>query len=80
MLMLHAGHEPRRFTIPAGLRHLSWNLFADTAANSPDDIFPGLDGPAPAKDGAVLLHSHSLMCYVAPPSHSPNLHKVEPGK
>ncbi|MBL9124741.1 MAG: hypothetical protein JNG90_13980, partial [Planctomycetaceae bacterium] len=65
-----AGHEPRRFVIPPGVRHLAWNLFADTAANSPDDIFPGLDGPAPPADGAVLLHSRSLVCYVAPPTHA----------
>ena len=65
LLMLHAGTEPRRFMIPAGARALDWRLFIDTAAPHPDDIYPDLNGPAAPGDGAVMVESRSLVCFLA---------------
>ena len=43
---------------------LDWRLFVNTAARSPQDIYPDLKGPPPA-DGLVELEGRSLMCFVA---------------
>jgi glycogen operon protein len=43
---------------------LRWRLFIDTAAESPHDIYPELDGPPPVT-GALALLDRSLRCYVA---------------
>jgi len=65
LMMFHASTEARRFQFPRRAIGLHWRLFADTAAESPGDIYPDLNGPA-APDGAeVDLESRSLVCYVA---------------
>ena len=66
LVMLHAGLEPRGFTLPAQVRGLPWRLFINTASKAPDDIYPDLDGPAPPPEGTITLESRSLVCYVAP--------------
>ena len=80
LMMLHAGSEPRQFTIAQIARPFSWRLFINTAAESPADIYPDLDGPAPSSavpdsavpdsavpdsDLTVELEGRSLVCYVA---------------
>ncbi len=45
LLMFHAGTKPCRFVFPAAVRNLPWRLFVNTAAKSPRDIYPELDGP-----------------------------------
>jgi glycogen operon protein len=65
MLMLHAGAAPRKFTIPKVAGTAAWRLFVNTAAASPRDIYPELDGPPPPTGGLVELESRSLVCYLA---------------
>ena len=65
MLMLHAGGDSQDFTIPAAVRRLPWRLFVDTAADAPNDVFPGVNGPAVPAGGRVKLVHHSMRCYVA---------------
>ncbi len=65
LMMFHAGAEPQRFTMPPLARGLPWRLFINTAAESPGDIYPDLDGPAPPPDDAIQLESRSLVCYIA---------------
>ncbi|MBI3466635.1 MAG: glycogen debranching enzyme, partial [Planctomycetes bacterium] len=65
-LLCHSGHQSREFTLPAVGEHLAWRLFVDTAAESPHDIYPHLDGPELPASGKVLLPDHTLVCYVAP--------------
>jgi isoamylase len=65
LMMFHAGAEPQRFTIPPLVRSLAWRQLIDTAADSPADVYPELDGPAPPSDGLVELQARSLVCYVA---------------
>ncbi|MGA2065840.1 MAG: glycogen debranching protein GlgX [Thermoguttaceae bacterium] len=65
LMLLHAGESPLRFVIPKAVRRLDWWLLLDTAARSPHDIYPGLDGPSPPADWTVPLEGRSLVCYVA---------------
>jgi glycogen operon protein len=66
LMLFHAGTEPRQFTLPELVRSIAWKLFLNTAAKSPDDVFPMLDGPPPPLGGRMMLESRSLVCYVAP--------------
>jgi glycogen operon protein len=65
LMMFHAGEFAERFVIPRIVRRLPWRLFIHTAAKSGDDIYPGLNGPAPPSGGVVTLEGRSLVCYVA---------------
>lgn len=64
LLFIHAGTDSRHFVVPPPARGLDWRLFLDTAAASPNDIYPSMDGPAIAGNGVVTLESRSLMVYV----------------
>ncbi len=65
MMMLHSGAEPYKFVIPKIARPYSWRLFVNTAAPTPRDIYPDLQGPPAPADGLVLLEGRSLVCCVA---------------
>ena len=39
--------------------------FLDTAAASPHDIYPNLDGPEPHGTGIIELEGRSLVCFVS---------------
>ena len=43
------------------------DLFINTAADSPGDIYPNLDGPELRVDRKVTLIDHTLVCYVSAP-------------
>jgi glycogen operon protein len=64
MVMLHSGNSPQEFVAPPSARSLKWRLFIDTAAASPDDIYPDADGPQLGAE-PVLLDAKTLRCYVA---------------
>ena len=65
LLMFHSGNQPAQFCVPSIARNIHWRLFIDTAARSPRDIYPSLDGPEPPADGLITLEGQSLVCYVA---------------
>jgi isoamylase len=65
MLMLNPGTEPRDFYVPELVRAIHWRRFLYTAALSPDDIHPDLDGPEPPIRGPLRLAERSMACYVA---------------
>jgi len=67
LILIHAGTQPREFALPPIARGIRWNLFVNTAAESPADIYPKLDGPPPV-DGRLVLLDRSLMCYVSAPA------------
>jgi glycogen operon protein len=46
-------------------RGMRWNLFLDTAADSPDDIFPDGDGPVPQSSRVIKMPHHSLKVFVS---------------
>jgi isoamylase len=65
MMLFHNGVARREFSIPPEVRHLSWGLFVDTAAESPRDIFPSGDGPAAPAGGSLQLRERSMMVFLA---------------
>ncbi len=61
LVLLHAGQEGREFVIPTFPKRIAWRIFADTQQDSPDDVYPDLDGPLAPRTGRVRLEHHSLM-------------------
>lgn len=65
LIMYHAGQLPREFTLPTLSKPIAWRTLLDTRQLSPNDIFPGLDGPLPSPLSKVCLDHHSLMAFVS---------------
>jgi glycogen operon protein len=65
MLMFNPIGQPREFVVPDLVRAIKWRRFIDTAAESPADVYPDGDGPAPPLNGPIKLAERSLVCYVA---------------
>ncbi len=65
LMMIHAGRQPREFTIPLLPKPVNWRVFLDTRQHSPNDIFPALDGPFPPPLGRVCLEHHSMMLFIS---------------
>ncbi|HEY2760733.1 MAG TPA: glycogen debranching protein GlgX, partial [Pirellulales bacterium] len=65
MIMLNPIGQPRDYWLPEFVRAIRWRQFINTAAESPDDIYPDLNGPPPPLAGPVKLAERSLICYVA---------------
>ncbi|MHB1033765.1 MAG: glycogen debranching protein GlgX [Pirellulales bacterium] len=65
LMFFHGGAVPREFALPACAREIRWRLLVDTAAESPNDFFPELDGPEPPAQGKLLLCDRSLVAYVS---------------
>ncbi len=65
LIQVHAGTLPREFVVPPLARGVRWNTFINTGNPPPEDVYPNHDGPAPPAHGKVVLHEHSLVCYVA---------------
>ncbi|MEN6406913.1 MAG: glycogen debranching protein GlgX [Thermoguttaceae bacterium] len=65
MMLLHAGADARHFIVPTIAREFDWRLLVNTAADSPDDIFPALDGPPRPANDVVTLESRSIQVFVA---------------
>ncbi len=66
LMMFHAGTHPKIFTIPSLAQKIPWRLFVDTAADSPSDIYPQLDGPPAPADARVRLEGRSMVVFIAP--------------
>ncbi len=65
VLMFNSTGQIREFTMPEIGRGSQWSLFLDTAAESPNDIYPKIDGPAPASGRMIEMPHHSMKVYVA---------------
>jgi isoamylase len=65
LMMFNAGAEAESFSIPAAVRPIPWRTFINTAAESPADIYPALDGPPAPANGLVRLEGRSLVVFVA---------------
>ncbi len=66
LMMFNAGIDPQEFIIPASVGRIAWRKFIDTAAESPADIYPLLDGPPPPPNGRVSLEGRSMLVFIAP--------------
>lgn len=69
MMLIHAGSLPREFVLPPTPKSVQWRLFVNTAAESPADVYPDLDGPPPT--AKIVIPAKSLLCYVSSPVISP---------
>ena len=65
MLMFNSTGQIRDFEIPEVGRGMKWHLFVDTAAETPNDIYPDVDGPMPPSKGQIEMPHHSLKVYVS---------------
>ncbi len=65
VMMFNSTGDNREFKLPVIGREVSWNLFLDTAAASPHEIYPKVDGPPPPVDKLVPVSRHSMKVYVA---------------
>jgi isoamylase len=65
MILANPNTEPRDFVVPELVRAIKWRRFLNTAAASPEDVFPDFDGPPPPHRGPILVPDRSLLCYVA---------------
>ena len=65
ILMFNSTGQDREYHLPSVGRGIAWNLFVDTAAESPEDIHPELDGPAPSPSRIVPMPCHSMKVYVS---------------
>jgi glycogen operon protein len=64
VMMFNSTGQEREFMMPVFAAGSRWNLFIDTAAESPVDIFPELNGPMPSLHSRVHMPHHSLKVYV----------------
>jgi glycogen operon protein len=65
VLMFNSTGQVRDFQMPEFGRGMRWHLFVDTAADSPLDIFPHLDGPTPISGRVIKMPHHSMKVYVS---------------
>ncbi len=65
VLMFNSTGQKMDFTMPAMGRNMKWNLFVDTAAIAPNDIYPDADGPMPSDSLVVDMPHHSMKVYVS---------------
>ncbi|QDV70005.1 Glycogen debranching enzyme [Rosistilla carotiformis] len=65
VMFFNSTGERKTFNMPLHGRGMKWNLFVDTTAPSPADIYPDLDGPVPVSGQAIDLSYKGLMIYVS---------------
>ncbi len=65
LMLFNANHDPREFLLPAVAKGTRWRLFVDTAAETPGDIYPKLDGPRLPVSGRLTLPDRTMRIYVA---------------
>lgn len=67
LLLINSTGHPISFHLPEQGRGLQWNLFLDTAAASPEEVFPDLDGPMPPSNRRVEVSYKAMKVYVSEP-------------
>ena len=65
VLMFNSTGQDRKYKLPEVGRGTKWNLFIDTAAEPPEDIYPDVDGPSPPATRIIPMPCHSLTVYVS---------------
>lgn len=65
VMMFNSTGDDRIQHLPEVGRGMKWNLFIDTAAESPGDIYPDIDGPMPPSNRQVSVPCHSLKVFVS---------------
>lgn len=67
LLLINSTGEPITFHLPEHGRGMHWNLFVDTAAASPAEIYPELDGPQPPSSRKIEVSYKAMKVYVSEP-------------
>ncbi len=65
VMMFNSTGQGRDFLMPAFAKQSRWNLFLDSAAEAPLDIFPELNGPMPRLESMLPMPHHSLKVFVS---------------
>lgn len=65
IFMFNSTGQIRDFQMPEFGRGMQWNLFIDTAAESPEDIYPEADGPIPFSGRVIRIPHHSMKVFVS---------------
>lgn len=65
VMMFNSTGQERDYKMPAIGRGMNWSLFIDTAADSPNDIYPNVDGPMPAAGHIIPMANHSMKVFVS---------------
>ena len=65
LLLFNGTHESLKFSLPEQVRGVRWRQLIDTAAESPKDIYPDLDGPLAPANRQVPLTYRSLQVFVS---------------
>ncbi len=64
LLVINADRINRSFVMPPAVLRHEWRLFADTAARTPHDLYPDLNGPTLPATGCLDLVNRSLKLFV----------------
>ena len=65
VMMFNSTGQERDFVMPEFGCGMRWNLFVDTSAKAPNDVFPNVDGPVPQREHAIKMSQHSLKVFVS---------------
>ena len=65
LFFINSTAESRDFHVPVQAEGRNWKLFVDTAAKSPRDVYPNLNGAKLPKSGGLRLKYRSLRVYVS---------------
>lgn len=65
LIIMNGSPETKKLVLPEMVRGQRWRLFLDTSKESPEDMYPDLDGPEPPANRHLDLPYRSMMVYVA---------------
>jgi len=65
LIIINATPSPQQFILPPVAKGTSWRMFVDTAAVTPSDVYPDLNGPRPPASGKFVMPDRSIKIYVA---------------
>jgi len=65
LLFVNPTRKSCKFILPPVSKGMTWQLFIDTNAKPPLDVYPDLDGPKLNLAQPLTLEHHALQCFVA---------------
>jgi len=65
LILFNANDQDTEFVLPAKSRSFNWRLLFNTAAPSPEDIFPDGNGPPLPRHRTLQVGFRSMVCYTA---------------
>jgi isoamylase len=65
LMFFNSTGQTRSYNMPEVGRGMGWKLFIDTAAPSPEDIYPKANGPMPPANRVIEMPHHSLKVFLS---------------